>query len=270
MKAGFHSMYLADRPLTEAIPRVAEAGYEAIELNAERLPWAEPHIGPLAPDVDPDEVAQAAREAGLEVSAVGAHIEMLSCNPDEALAHVRACVDVATTVGAPVVHVLSGVQPADMGDDEAFRRSVEHARAVVDVAGEAGVQAAWEAVVGMSVSRAQDLERLMDEVDGLRVNYDPSHLQLTDGDAVASARRLAPRTVHVHVKDAAGRFPDHEFPPLGLGAIDLQGTIEALREGGYGGVASVEWEAHGVGGYPREDAVALEGSRRFMREQLGI
>jgi sugar phosphate isomerase/epimerase len=87
---------------------------------------------------------------------------------------------------------------------------------------------------------------------------------------VMAAQRLAPRTVHVHVKDAAGHAPGHEFPPLGRGQIDLLGVAETLREGGYGGVASVEWEAHGVGGYDRDDELALEGSRQFMKEQLGI
>lgn len=272
MKAGFHSMYLEERPLVDAIERVAKAGYDAIELNAERLPWAEPHIGPLAPDVDPAEVAEAAARAGLAVSAVGAHCEMLAMSTHEALNYARGCIDIARITGAPIVHVLSGQRPPDMGEAEAFRRCGEYAEAVIDAGGQAGVGIAWEAVVGMEIDGSDALSRLLDAVgDDLGVNFDPSHLQLVDGDAVAAARVLGPRVVHLHIKDACGAFPSHAFPPLGQGIIDLGGVIRELAGAGYDGTASVEWEAHAVGsGFGRDDQLALEGSRRFMRERLGI
>ena len=46
MYSCFHSVGLPDRSLDEAIRMVADAGYDAIELNAETLPWALPHITP--------------------------------------------------------------------------------------------------------------------------------------------------------------------------------------------------------------------------------
>ena len=46
MHAGFHSVGLAGRSLLDAIDKVADAGYATIELNAETLPWAQPHVTP--------------------------------------------------------------------------------------------------------------------------------------------------------------------------------------------------------------------------------
>ena len=48
MYSCFHSVGLPDRTLPEAIAMVADAGYAAIELNAETLPWAPAHITPEA------------------------------------------------------------------------------------------------------------------------------------------------------------------------------------------------------------------------------
>jgi sugar phosphate isomerase/epimerase len=271
MKAGFHTVYLEDRSVEDAVRLVAAAGYDFIELNAERLPYAEPHVGPLAAEENTDVAARATREAGIGVSAVGAHCEMLSMDFDEAVEFGRECIEVASRVGAPVVHVLSGVAPEGMSQQQAFERCVRYADALVEIAADRGVKIAWEAVVGMAIATSEELARLCDAVGPrLWVNFDPSHFHLTDGDAVAAAQRLAPRTAHLHVKDAAGQAGTHSFPPLGEGEIDMPAVVEVLRSAGYDGVASVEWEAHAVGGFPREDHVALDGSRSYLRNNLRI
>ena len=271
MKAGFHTVYLEDRPIDEAARLVAAAGYEQIELNAERLPYAEPHVGPLAPAGSTERAIAAVGEAGLGVSAVGAHCEMLSMRLEDAVVFSRGCVDVARQVGAPVVHVLSGALPEGMAEPEAMERCARYAAELAEIASAAGVHLAWEAIVGMAISTSDDLERLISAVDGaIGVNFDPSHLHLTDGDAVAAARRLGPRVVHLHVKDAAGDPDSFTFPPLGQGEIDLPAVIEVLSAAGYDGTASVEWEAHAVGGFDRDDATALTGSREYLRGRLGI
>ena len=271
MRAGFHTVYLEDRPIEEAARLVAAAGYEQIELNAERLPYAEPHVGPLAPAGSTQRAIAAVGEAGLGVSAVGAHCEMLSMDFDEAVAFGRGCLEVARDVGAPVVHVLSGALPDGMSDREAMKRCARYASALSADAADVGVKLAWEAIVGMAVSTSEDLERLISAVDGaLGVNFDPSHLHLTEGDAVAAARRLGPRVIHLHVKDAAGSPGNFAFPPLGQGEIDLPAVMEAIAAAGYDGTASVEWEAHAVGGFERDDSEALTGSRQYLRGRLGI
>ncbi len=42
VSSGFHSVGLSQHPILVAIQKVAQAGYKAIELNAETLPWAKP------------------------------------------------------------------------------------------------------------------------------------------------------------------------------------------------------------------------------------
>ena len=51
-------------------------------------------------------------------------------------------------------------------------------------------------------------------------------------------RALAPRLVHVHLDDIAGGV--HEHCMFGSGDLDLPGTLGALLEVGYAGLAAVE------------------------------
>jgi sugar phosphate isomerase/epimerase len=54
----------------------------------------------------------------------------------------------------------------------------------------------------------------------------------------AAIRAWAPRLVHVHLDDIRDRV--HEHRPFGEGDLDLNETLSALLEVGYGGMAAVE------------------------------
>ena len=42
----FNTVFLQRVAVLDAVHMVRDHGYDAVELNAETLPWAEPHIGP--------------------------------------------------------------------------------------------------------------------------------------------------------------------------------------------------------------------------------
>jgi len=67
---------------------------------------------------------------------------------------------------------------------------------------------------------------------------------------------------NVHLDDIAGGKHDHL--PLGRGDLDLQATLNALLEAGYGGVASVELSRDGHRG-PSAATEAMSHLRRALR-----
>ncbi len=267
MYSCFHSVGLPDRSLLEAIGLVADAGYEAIELNAETLPWAPAHITPDTGSEARRAVVAACRERGLTIPAVGAHIGMVGDDPAAraaAVAFVNGCTDIAVDVGAPVVHILSG--PLDPGGDRDvawgwFRNAVER---TTDYASSRSVTLGIEAIAGHVFHSVDDYHRLRRELPDVpfRVNFDPSHLAVQNEDPMRVVRELGGEIVHVHLKDGKGLYPTFEFPPLGTGTINFPSLAAALRDAGYTGALSVEYEAQ-VYGYRESEAEILGKGRAF-------
>ena len=246
---------------------VAEAGYQAIELNAETLPWAPPHITPETRPAERRAVVAACRARGLTIPAVGAHIAMVGAEPAErlsAMAFVDGCTDIARDVGAPVVHILSGPLPAGIDRETAwgwFREAVER---TTDYASSRNVVLGIEAIAGHVFHSVDDYHRLRRELPGVpfKVNFDPSHLAVQHEDPMRVVRELGGDIVHVHLKDGIGLYPDFEFPPLGRGTIDFPALVAGLRAAGYSGALSVEYEAQ-VYGYQQSEAEILAEGKAF-------
>jgi sugar phosphate isomerase/epimerase len=82
MKIALLSAMFPDLALEKLIPAIAAWGYDAIELNAEELPWAAPHVTPQTDVAVRILVKSVAAEHGLGISAVCAHTSLVSADPD--------------------------------------------------------------------------------------------------------------------------------------------------------------------------------------------
>jgi sugar phosphate isomerase/epimerase len=268
----FHSVGLPRRSLLEAIAMVADAGYAAIEINAETLPWAPAHMTPAATPDERRAVREACAARGLAIAAVGAHLPMVMADAGArraAIAYVEGCTDLARDLGAPVVHILSGPLGEGVDREEAwtwFREAVER---TTDHAGGRGVVLGIEAIAGHLFRGLEDYSRLAAELPGVpfTVNFDPSHLAVQGEDPRRVVDAFGGRISHVHLKDGGGRYPDFSFPPLGKGVIDFPGLAAGLRAAGYDGPLSVEYEAQ-VFGWHETEAQILAGGRAFVAALL--
>lgn len=260
----FHSVGLPQRGILEAIDRVAAAGYAAIELNAETLPWAPAHVTPDTPADERRAVVEACRRHGLAIPAVGAHVGMVAddgAGRAAAIAFVDGCTDLAVDVGAPVVHILSGPSAPGTPHGEAWRWFADAVARTTEHAARRGVTLAVEAIAGHLFHGVEDYHRLARDLPGVafKVNFDPSHLEIQGEDPSRVVNELADRIVHVHLKDGRGRYPDFSFPPLGQGTIDFAGLVEGLARAGYAGALSVEYEAQVYGFRESEEAILRHG-----------
>jgi len=274
MQTAFHSVALDQLPLEDAMTLVARHGYDAIELNAETLPWAGPHVTPKTDQETRRRILKLAQDLGLGISAISAHVSLVDADPaarNDALAFTRGCIDLAVDLRAPVVHGLSGALVPEVEEAEAWEWLAAAVAESTDYANSRGVLFAFEAIANHLVSRAKDLQQLMNRVGDNRlwVNFDPSHFQVMGDDPVAAARTLADRTVHVHLKDAQGVPEDFTFPPLGEGRIDFDSMIVELRDGGYDGVLSAEYEAQ-VYGFELPPERILADSHVFATRLIGL
>ena len=116
-------------------------------------------------------------------------------------------------------------------------------------------------------------ERLGDQV---RTVYDVGNFVMAGYDPVAALDRVFPYTVHVHVKDWAPL--DDELPgaswkgtrdgpwfkavDLGEGVVPLPAAVQRLRELGYDGTVSPEYEG------PEEPYAVMDRALTYTREAL--
>lgn len=272
MRTSFHTATLHELPIVEAVQQLLDAGYDAVELNAEALPWAGPHVGPETPS----EIREQLKATGA-ISSIAAHRSGLASPKDderrEAIDWTLGCVQLAADVGADVVHVIPGDQPdvgnglgvvSEPGDLPSFISALNE---VVKGAEGSGVKVALEPIVNQLISTTDEALEVLERVPGLKISFDPSHLHVTTHDVDDAARRLGQHVVIAAIKDAKGNPDDFAFLAQGDGEIDFASMVRVLREQGFDGALVVEHEAHLFGDERGPDAVvrdSLVGAKKLV------
>lgn len=259
LRFAYNTNGLAHHRLLDALRLLADLGYEGVAIT--------PDVGQLDPlDLDRrlvDDVRRWSDELGLDLAfETGARflldprrkhfpslLEHDAADRARRVDFLRRTVDLAAELGAAPVSLWAGRAPdgvtAESGaaPEACWTHLVDGLRAVLDHAGERGVDVAFEPEPGMFVERPSGylelVQRLGRDGDRLGLCLDVGHLLVTgDTPVPAQIQALAPRLMHVHLDDIAGGV--HEHCMFGLGDLDLRGTLAALLEVGYAGLAAVE------------------------------
>lgn len=256
LRLAFHSGFLTDYPVLEAVRMIRDHGYDAVELNAETLPWAQPHIGPDTPARTISELAK----LGPYSSICAHHADFGVANRDRAkAAEDWTCrlMDIALDLDIGLLHVIA----AEQADLDALYESLDRC---VEAAEAKGLTLALEPIVGRAIADTATASRVLARIPDLKLNFDPSHLHLMGDDVVMAAQKLAADIRHVHLKDAVGNVRDFAFVPLGTGEIDLDGMMHELITAGYDGVVSVEHESHIFANDQRSVPEVLDSAKAFF------
>jgi sugar phosphate isomerase/epimerase len=301
VKLGFLTACMPERDLAEIAGWAGEHGFEALELAAwPKLgdrPFTATHVAADAFDeAEADRVRAALSDHGLELSALAYYDNNLHPDPDERARvndHVRACIDAAATLGGVPVGTFIGRDPG-RSVAENLREAEAVFEPLVAHAGERGVKLMIENCVMEgwtadgypgNLAYSPELWEWMFDL-GLWLNFDPSHLLWLGIDPVAALRPYVDRVVHAHAKDAEtfperrnrfgffGRLSERESDPWdmgwwryripGLGEVDFPHYVDALYEGGFDGVLSVEHEDPVWGGTPEKVEAGLEIAHRNL------
>jgi sugar phosphate isomerase/epimerase len=304
MKLGFLSACMPERPLEEVAKWAGAHGYEALELAAwpqlGDRPFTASHLAVDAGfgEREAERVLTILEDNGLTLSALAYYDNNL--DPDlqarEANhAHVRACIDAAALLGGVPVGTFVGRDPG-RSVAENLREAERVLPPLVDHAGERGVKLMIENCVMEgwtpdgapgNLGYSPELWEWMFSL-GLYLNFDPSHLLWLGIDPVAALRPYVDRVIHAHAKDAEtfperrnrygffGRLAEREADPWdmgwwryripGRGQVDFPAYVDALYEGGYDGVLSVEHEDPVWGGSPEKVEQGLRIAHRTLRE----
>lgn len=229
---------LSDERLVELAPKVRDFGFDVIELQVEEPgQW------------DPARAAEVAREHGLATGLACVMPPGRDLTEDDATAaettdYLRHCVDVAQTIGSPVVAgpmyaPVGKLWRLEGGDRSAtVKRVAERLRPVAEYAGERGVRLGveplnrYETSLFNTVEQALELVEAVDS-DALGLLLDTYHMNIEERDPAAAARAAGKHIAHVHTCGTDRGAP-------GFDQFDWQSFSAALVDAGYEGQLTIE------------------------------
>lgn len=157
---------------------------------------------------------------------------------DEDLASVRAWIDRAAELDAPVIRVFGGTAPKGEPEDATIARAIEGIESVLPHAAERGVALAIENHGGITLHP----EGLLKIVRGVKAPEGTFGVNLDTGnfhgeDPYADLAQLAPYALNVQVKTEISRQGRKKED------ADLARIVAILREARYSGYVVLEYEA---------------------------
>jgi len=230
-------------------------GYEGIE-------WTTSHFDPDKPLSELQELVEETRDAGMEVSRIMAHEDLVSLDEQVRKRHIDRTVQIieaAGECGVATVGTMTG--PAawdpsaprigtDISEAAAWEQVLEAYDIFIRAAEKANVVISSEAVFGQVAHDFYSHRYLMETAASPfhKVNLDPSHGILYGNlDVSWVIREWGQQIAHVHLKDAVGEpvIGRFVFPFLGEGQVSWRDFFAALDAIAYTGFCSVEFESFG-------------------------
>jgi len=231
-------------------------GVNIVELPQERL----------------NELKDIVEARGMRVSAIASPIGKVSVDlpVEHELGRLDAAINAARVLGTRYIRIFSFYYD---GDPAAVRDAVvERMRALAARAAEAGVVLLHENekdIFGDVPERILDILQAVDS-PALRVAWDAANFVQVGVKPFSEAYEpLRPYLDYVQVKDAL--FADGSVVPAGEGDGQLAETIQALKDSGYSGFASLEphlADAFATGGFSGPAAFGVAG-RAFAKVLAG-
>jgi len=267
--------------LPEAIRRIADHGYDGVEILAD-----EPHAF-LADfdETDRERVVTALDETGLSVSNINANTAcgyyddappsaffdpaIISADEEDRrwrIEYTKAALDFAALVDAPAACVASGSVLPGTPPSEAYDYLLESLDELTDYAENVGVDLGIEFEPELLVECTEEVLTLIDDVgsDALGVNLDVGHAAVCGEDPAESIRQCAGHITGIHLEDIeGGRGGKHYHLTPGEGDLDFEPVFGALDDIGYDGFATFELYT-----YPDEPDEAARRARDELVEYV--
>lgn len=197
--------------------------------------------------------------AGLEIAVYAASNNFVQPDADarrQEIADLKRNVDIALELGVDTMRVFSGDARDGVSQEQGTAWILEGLSACAAYAESRGLTLALENH-GRFAGRSDQVRDIIEQIasPALRANLDTGNFLLVGQDPVAAARELAQYIVLVHLKDMRVADADetgHRFEipdgtvltgsAVGDGLVDLPAVLDLLRNAGYAGWLSLEYE----------------------------
>jgi len=287
MKAGVSSYSFArltrsgEMDIKAVIAKTAEIGFEGIEFSGIGVKGDDPKALPLARDI-----RKACDDAGLTIMSytIGADFLRAEGGWQGEAKRLEGEVRVAAELGAPCMrHDATRGWPAERTATRTFQAALpllaEGCRAVTRFAAGLGVRTMVEnhGFFAQDSDRCEQLTLAVDD-ENFGSLVDVGNFLCADEEPVPAVQRMAPYAFHCHVKDfhvkpATAASPGKGWfrsrggsylrgAIIGHGCVDVPACLRAMRQGGYDGFVSIEFE--GMEDNVQALQIGLDNLRRYI------
>ena len=226
-------------PLEPSLALASELGYDGIELHLRR-----------PGDIDRAALKKLADQLGLAFSTIGTGMAasedgLTFVHPDPdvrraAVERVMEHIELGRYLGAAIA---IGLVRGALGREPELRAQRLHwfdacLQECCASASSAGVNLVLEPINRYEtdfLNTVDDCLEVLDRIGSprLKLLLDTFHMNIEEGDILASFRRAAPHLGHVHLADSNRQAPGH-------GHLDVRGVLQVLREANYQGYIAFE------------------------------
>jgi inosose dehydratase len=231
-------------PIHEAIPAVAKIGYHGIELAV--TPGWPTDLDTL--DTDRRQIIKMLlSDFNLALTAVAGHTSMAEVDEEKNSANLerlRRTIDLAAELAQPgeqaiVCSLIGGRDDEWEKKKEMIAERIYH---LGEYAKSCQVILAVEPHCGTAFDLPEKAVWLMEKVNhpSVRLNFDISHFDIRGISADDCVPQIAPLSVHTHVKDQRGIYPQHEFLTPGSGPFDFVNYLRLMHLAGFTGFIGME------------------------------
>ena len=244
MKIGYCTWGMPQVEMDDAIPYLADLGYDGVEITV--IPGYTTELSTLTSE-ERRRIKKLFMDHNLEMPAIAGHTSLLDPDVKQHAANMkrlRATVELAAdlTMGEliPCLDTTPGGKPDEWTTIK--ERLLNETGALVDFGAQHGVTLALEPHIGCCLCDVERTLWLLEQINSpyLKLNYDISHFDVAGIPTAESVAALAPHTIHTHVKDQRGKTPDYEFLIPGEGDFDYVEYLHAMKAAGYDDYITVE------------------------------
>jgi sugar phosphate isomerase/epimerase len=244
MSLSYSTWGMPEVPIATAVAHCAGLGFDGLELTV--CPgWSTE--GTAVTTEQRREIRQLYKDHGLALGGLCANTPMLEDDPAEHAANIarfRVYLDLAAELQGDGERL--GVSTTSGGAFEDWervkQRLVQQFGELAEYAEQAGVIVSMEPHVATALSQPEQVLWLLEQIDSpaIGIHFDISHFNVQGLDMDEVVAKLAPHSVHTHVKDERGVVPDFEFLIPGEGEMDYPRYLRAMDRAGYDGHIVVE------------------------------
>jgi sugar phosphate isomerase/epimerase len=244
MKLAFSTLGCPDWTLDQIASCIETSQYAGLELRGLRREFSLPDCPELAPD---RRAAVRRRFEGLGCALFSVDSSAKFSSPEaaeraEAVDEVRRYAELGAALGSQFIRVFGG----NLGEGYSVADTVpfmaQSLREAADAAAAAGLSVIVE--THDAFCRGEDLAAVLNAADhrACLALWDIHH-PLAHGESVPDTlRHLGGRLAHTHTKDARTVDDKREYCLFGEGDLPYREVFGSLRDAGYEGYLSLEWE----------------------------
>jgi sugar phosphate isomerase/epimerase len=243
MKIAYSSLACPQWTIEEAIEAAARYGYDAIEWRLAD--------GEIITAETPEPVRRRLREVpaahGISIACLDTSCRVVQPTAQEriqVIEEARQMIDLAAELGAPFIRVFGGALPEGTSRAEILEPTAEVLRTIGSYGTEHNVTVTIE--THDAWSHSTDVLQLLEIVasPAIKVLWDIHHTYRMGEAPTQSVAMLGSAIAYVHAKDGRpNQTPEGwELCLVNEGIVPLREACSALKQNGYDGYLSLEWE----------------------------